>query len=101
MVNLTKKTNSSFSLVCNAVGFPTPTIVWRNSAGLITNDSLHTVLHNPSTDTDNLLITSSSSLEFTSLIISQEGVYMCCAGDDCVNFNVQVQAGGYGLAIVL
>ena len=77
--------NSSFDVNCSAIGFPIPKIDWKFSDASIESDRLHT--EHPSHN--DLLVV--STLKFHALSISQEGAYSCCAGDDCVTFDISVQ----------
>ena len=89
LLNVTEEAKSNFSLRCSAIGFPTPTIVWRNStAHSIASGGLHNVLSTSAAI--DLLIVTNSSLEFVDLRISQEGEYCCCAADSCSTFVIQV-----------
>ena len=79
---------SSFDVNCSAIGFPIPKIDWKFSDASIESNLLHTVLHEHPSHTDLLVV---STLKFHELSISQEGAYSCCAGDDCVTFDISVQ----------
>ena len=85
------------SLVCTATGRPYATIQWYKDGTEITNGSL-TSIYNEQFDGNGLLFTS-SILEVCSVGPDDRGTYSCVAsnfaGNDSVDFEVQVQAGKF------
>ena len=85
------------SLVCTATGRPFAMIQWYKDGMEITNDSLITI-YNEQFEGNGLMFTT-SILEVCSVGSENSGTYSCVAsnlaGNDSVEFEVQVQQGKF------
>ena len=87
----------TIALACTATGRPYPTIQWYKDGVLLTNGSLISI-YDEQFENGGLLFTS-SILEVCSVGIADNGTYSCVAtnsaGNDSVDFDVQVMLGKY------
>ena len=90
------------SLVCTATGRPFAMIQWYKDGMEITNDSLITI-YNEQFEGNGLMFTT-SILEVCSVGSENSGTYSCVAsnlaGNDSVEFEVQVQRGRFEVTVV-
>lgn len=94
-INLTELAGNTVRLVCSATGVPTPTVVWSNATGPITNDSSYKIYSQVTTINDTEVTT--SVLEICDVRVTSAGQYRCTSGNDSITVNLQVNGNEVGL----
>ena len=82
--------NHSFTLSCNAAGYPAPTIVWRLDNNVLTNNNGLVIATNDPIMLSNGMQYVNSVLTVTNAEINNEGVYMCSFSNDAGTSNLTV-----------
>ena len=87
--NIDVVVDQSFSLSCNASGYPAPSVVWTLDNDVLTNNG-SVITTDDSITLSNGLQYVNSVLTINSAIFDDEGVYMCSFSNDAGTSNLAI-----------